>query len=402
MPSRFKPAPDSKPEPAHAAARGPHAFRILILKLTAFCNLNCSYCYMFNSLDQSHARKPRHMSPEIALRSLDAMEAHLARAGVTSSALTLHGGEPTLWPLASFRLLCDGIARMRARGFTLDIAMQTNLWQRPKRELLELCREHEVGLGVSLDGPRAANDANRIDFAGHGTYEKILGNVRWIIDSGYRDVLGGFLCVMQPGIDPEAFLAWVAALPVPRVDLLWPIEFNPAHTPWARGESRRYAAAPLYGEWVTRVFEAWWRLDRPDVEVRLFANAVASELGGVRASDMLGERSFDTVVVNTDGAIEMADYFRTAKDGGSVTGYFIHTDEFDDLTHDARFLRLRRAAETSPAACRPCPHLRVCRGGTLSGRLDANGEVSAKRSVLCADHKRFFDTVKARVAAERL
>jgi uncharacterized protein len=380
---------------------GDATFRIFILKLVSFCNLNCSYCYMFNSLDQSHAEKPRFMPPEIAVRSLRAIEVHLARSGRKSASITLHGGEPTLWPVDSFRTLFAEVERLRDRGLSLDLSMQTNLWQRPKAELLELCVRHRVGLGVSLDGPPRVNDANRTDFAGHGTYDRILQNVRWLIDAGFGELLLGFLCVMQPDIEPEDFLEWVASLPVTQVDLLWPIQYTAENPPWTDDEVR-YRQAPRYGRWLESLFEAWWLADRPEWNIQLFTRAVEAELGGRRTTDMLGAHSFSSVVVNTDGAIEMADYFRTARDGGSSTRYSILADEFDALARDKRFQKLHRAARTIPTTCRSCRHVQGCRGGTLSGRLNASGEVAGRRSVLCHDHLRFFDTVARHVEEQRL
>jgi uncharacterized protein len=356
---------------------------------------------MFNSLDQSHVEKPRFMSPEIAVRSLHAIENHLAYSDQKSGSITLHGGEPTLWPVESFRVFLEEAERVRGRGLALDISLQTNLWLKPKEELLDLCSKHRIGLGVSLDGPRTINDTNRTDFAGHGSYEKVLRNVRWLIDKGFGDLFLGFLCVMQPDVKPADFLEWVASLPVTRVDLLWPIHYTAANPPWTDSRAR-YRRDPRYGRWLEALFEAWWVADRPEWDIDLFTRAVEAELGGQRATDMLGARSFASVIVNTDGAIEMADYFRTASDGGSATGYSILRDDFDALAHDKRFRKLHRAARAIPRSCRSCTHVRTCQGGTLSGRLDSSGRVTARRSVLCYDHLRFFDSVARRVEEERL
>jgi len=375
-------------------------FRIFILKLVGFCNLNCSYCYMFNSLDQSHVEKPRFMPPDIAVRSLHAIEVHLARSDLKSASITLHGGEPTLWPVDSFRIFLEEVERVRDRGISLDISLQTNLWQKPKVQLLELCAKHRVSLGVSLDGPRRINDANRTDFAGRGSYDGVLRNVRWLIDSGFGDLFRGFLCVMQPDVKPKDFLEWVASLPLTRVDLLWPIHYTASNPPWT--DMARYQRDPRYGRWLESLFEAWWDADRPEWDIDLFTRAVEAELGGQRATDMLGARSFSSVIVNTDGAIEMADYFRTARDGGAATGYSILEHDFDALARDERFRKLHRAARTIPRSCRSCRHVRTCEGGTLSGRLDASGQVSTSRSVLCPDHLRFFDAVARRVEEQRL
>ncbi len=375
-------------------------FDIFILKLTSFCNLNCSYCYMFNSKDQSYAHKPRYMSPEVAIRTLHAIDAHFANRELKSAAIVLHGGEPTLWPLESFREFLDEVSRLRRNGLALSVSMQTNLWQRPRPELLELCLAHEMRLGVSLDGPKTANDANRQDFAGHGSYDRIMANARWLVENGFEKLILGFLCVMQPSIDPAAFVAWVASLPVTRVDLLWPLEFNRANPPWQTGSEALYAREPRHGKWAEAVFEEWWRIDRPDLQVRLFADTLDARLGGGRATDVMGALSFQSLVINTDGAIELADYFRTAKDSGSATPYSVLAHDFDAVARDERVARLKRAAETPPEPCRRCDHLGYCRGGTLSGRLDDRGDVTANASVMCHDHMRFFDTVAKRVGEE--
>lgn len=387
---------------AIAKTRTPYpAFRNFILKLTGFCNLNCSYCYMFNSLDRTHTGMPRHMSVATAIATLRRIDAHLKDAESRAGHISLHGGEPSLWPVDSFRALLAEIGRLRENGLSFDVSMQTNLWQRPKAELLELLVEHDVGLGVSLDGPRATNDANRFDFAGHGTHDRVLANVDWMIARGFKNLLRGFLCVMQPRIEPEEFLEWLSSLPVTRIDLLWPIEFNLNHVPWADGGEAGYASAPLFGEWAARLYEAWWRLDRPELDIRLFTDALDSQIGVARSTDVFGARSFGSIVVDTDGSIELADYFRTSKDGGCRTGYSVLHHDFDTVRRDARFARLRMAAERVPQACRSCRHVRMCSGGALSGRLDASGELSARPSVLCHDHMRFFDTVAGRLEEER-
>jgi uncharacterized protein len=371
-------------------------FGVFILKLTGFCNLNCSYCYMFNSADRGFERKPKYMDRDVAAAALKRIGAHVAQSEPKAASITLHGGEPTLWPVESFQHLFDEIERLRDAGIACDVSMQTNMWQRPSRALLDLCRRHRVGLGISLDGPAAVNDRYRVDFANHGSYRKIIANVEALLADGYGDLIGGFLCVMQPEIAPAAFVEWVTGLPVRRVDILWPLEFNKVRPPWTESEAS-YAADPKYGGWAEAVFEAWWALDRPDIHIRMFDDAVEARLGGARATDMMGAQSFHSLVVNTDGGIELSDYFRTSVDGGCATGYSVLEDDLDAVGRDPRFSLLRRAAETPPARCRSCRHLAICGGGTLAGRLDGAGNVTAEPSVLCADHMRLFDIIALRV-----
>jgi uncharacterized protein len=380
--------------------------RNFIVKLTGFCNLDCTYCYMFNSLDRSFEHKPKQMDADVAAAAVRAVaEYQRARSGERAT-VVLHGGEPTLWPMKSFHRLFAELGRADPAGPGIEVTMQTNLWRRPPKALLSLLRQHGGSLGISLDGPREINDAYRVNFAGRGSYDRIIDNVHWLADEGFGDLIGGFLCVMQPAIEPNAFVDWVDSLPIPRVNLLWPLEHNQSSPPWREAGELAYAAHPRLGDWTAAVFEAWWRRDRPDIEIRLLQEAVEARLGGKRTNDLLGARCFDSAVVNTDGAIELADYFRTSKDGGSATGLSVLTHGFASLEDDPRFRRLKAAAETLPAKCRSCDHVRHCQGGTLSGRLDAEGEVTDKPSILCHDHLRFFGSVARHVdsalAAERV
>jgi uncharacterized protein len=371
--------------------------RNFILKLTGFCNLDCTYCYMFNSRDRSFEHKPKQMDADVAAATVRAIGDYQRACSGAPATVVLHGGEPTLWPMKSFQRLFRELESAGKAGPGIEVTMQTNLWRRPSKALLSLFREHGGSLGISLDGPREVNDANRVNFAGRGSYDRIIANVRWLMDEGYGDLIGGFLCVMQPDIEAGAFVDWVESLPIPRVNLLWPLEYNQSQRPWAEGDERAYAAHPRYGDWTAAVFEAWWRRDRPDIEIRLLQEAVEARLGGQKTNDLLGARCFDSAVVNTDGAIELADYFRTSKDGGSATGLSVLTHGFSSLERDPRFNRLKAAAETLPAPCRACDHVGHCQGGTLSGRLDSDGEVTDQPSILCHDHLRFFGAVARHV-----
>ena len=47
-----------------------------------------------------------------------------------------------------------------------------------------LFRRWEVGIGVSIDGPREIHDANRVPRQGRGTFDKTVAGIRCLIDEG--------------------------------------------------------------------------------------------------------------------------------------------------------------------------------------------------------------------------
>lgn len=367
-------------------------FTSFILKLTGYCNLDCSYCYMFNTADRTFTRKPRAMSIETAARTIDAIAEHARRIGRERVEVTLHGGEPTLWPVAGFRAICDRVDHWQRLGTAIDLDLQSNLFKMPPAELLDLWQERGLSIGVSLDGPRAFNDAARVDFRGKGSYDRVIGNVNRLIAEGRGALVNGFLCVTQPDIPPDIFLQWVADLPVPRVNLLWPLEVSHANPP---------APGARTGRWLADLFDAWIALDREDIEIVRFHHAMRAVLGGGPSSDDLGPWAMQSLVVNTDGALELTDYFRPSSDGAAETGFSVHHHRLEDVAASLPYQAHLAAARRLPDACRACPHAAHCAGGTLAGRFDAQGRITPQPSVLCPDHKLFFDTVLSRLDAAR-
>src|SRR6185503_9512775 len=125
----------------HMSANEPR-FTSAVLKLTAVCNLDCSYCYMFNQSDQTFRRVPAMMTSETADAFLDRLSTYLAIQPGRFT-VVLHGGEPTLWPIDQLRRLLGGIGELRKHGADLVVRMQTN-GLRLSTPLLDLLRSADV------------------------------------------------------------------------------------------------------------------------------------------------------------------------------------------------------------------------------------------------------------------
>ncbi len=206
-------------------------FTSAIVKVTSFCNLNCSYCYMFNLKDRSYMDKPRIMGLATMDRMLDRIEAYLSDTGRERFSLVIHGGEPLLWPTDHFNHLFERVAAMNRSGKRISISVQTNAFK-VNMDVLALMCAYGHTLGISVDGPRIAHDRYRRDHRDKGSYDTIMRNVGRIHEAGLGSCIGGFLTVADPLLDVREYLDWVRSLPCTKVSVLWPIEFNHQHTPW--------------------------------------------------------------------------------------------------------------------------------------------------------------------------
>ncbi|MBN8889079.1 MAG: hypothetical protein ABS99_08925 [Acetobacteraceae bacterium SCN 69-10] len=371
-----------------------NAFELCIVKVTAFCNIDCSYCYMFNAADHTHERVPRTMSEAMALRLLDRIRDYLDAGGRRRFHLTLHGGEPSLWPLPAMRGFLERVRALNAEGYHLTVSMQTNAFRYDER-LFALLAEHGVSVGVSIDGPREFNDRRRVTHRGAGSYDRVMGNVERILGGPGAGVFQGFLAVADPTIAPAAFVDWAAALPVTRLDLLWPMDFSHLNPPWDDGDEAAYRAAPRFGHWFAAVFDAWMAKDDPDLHIRHFYDCIAHYLGSTRHIESIVNDGVPMFVVNTDGAYEYHDYLRPHADGACRTGANATDHPISVLHDDPLFRRLLALAEHLPADCAGCDVRAVCGGGFLPGRTGAPG---MPRSVLCHDQGHFFAHVSRTLA----
>jgi uncharacterized protein len=372
-------------------------FELCIVKVTSFCNINCSYCYMFNANDRTFERVPRFMSERTSLQLLDRIAEYLDSCDSRRFHITLHGGEPSLWPKPVFLRFLSRIREMNRAGYSLSVSMQTNGF-RYDPALFEILAEYSVSVGVSLDGPREYNDLRRVTHRGTGSYDRIMANVENILRSPFAKVLQGFLAVADPSIAPAAFVDWIGSLPVTRMDLLWPMDFSHVQPPWGAGDEAEYRTAPVYGRWFADVFDAWMAKDDPDIYIRHFFDCIEHYMGSTKHIESIVNDKVPMFVVNTDGQYEYHDYFRPHADGKCRTAVNLSDAPIATLLHDPTFRELLALSDHLPEECRGCDVASICGGGFLAGRT--GGRSSMPRSVLCHDQSRFF--VHVRDTLERL
>src|SRR5271168_379665 len=98
----------------------------VILKVASRCNLNCSYCYVYNMADSTWKNRPALMPDEVFEAAMTRSLEQCRFTGQDRILIAFHGGEPCLIGPDRFDTWCQ-----RAHGVLGDIvkvklAMQTN------------------------------------------------------------------------------------------------------------------------------------------------------------------------------------------------------------------------------------------------------------------------------------
>jgi len=143
---------------------------------TLRCDHSCLYCQVSR---QSENRAAYDMTESTARKAVDLM----LRTPSPFVTMEFQGGEPLLnFPMIQF-LVEYAEERNRESGKQISKVITTNL-SRVTRDILEYCRDNNIRISTSLDGPEFIHNANRPK-RGNDSYEIVVRNLDFT-----RSILG--------------------------------------------------------------------------------------------------------------------------------------------------------------------------------------------------------------------
>lgn len=352
----------------------PHNHQIaLVVKVAERCNLNCSYCYMYQ-FEQSWRKRPKFLSEE-QTELLIGRVAEYLKDPSRSILIELHGGEPLLWGRIRMRAFFERCEALRTDG-RLEIAIQTN-GVLLDDEWLQLFSQFRVPWSISCDGPEAAHDKNRLFHSGKPSSGKVHDAIRLSVShTESRKLFGGVLTVADLGTPASEVLGFFRAMGVRSADLLLPdrTKENPAEEEWS--------------DWLQAALVYWMNLDDPEFDVRVLHDFIVGAAGVRSSLDYYGGDLSGLLVIETDGTIQLLDVLRICGEGADYMGLTLENDSLE--------FAVRRASELLPgpcAQCLSCPAFSACGGGYLPHRWD--GLSFDNPSAYCVPLLHLYDQVVA-------
>lgn len=358
-----------------------------IVKIASRCNLNCSYCYIYNKMDTAWKKRPATMSTELFDLTLGRIRRHLVNTDDHRVFVVFHGGEPTLVGPERFAHLCRQAYARLSDVATVTLGVQTN-GTRFSEAWIEVFRRHDVQVTVSMDGPKAVHDAQRVDRRGRGSHDQIAEGLARLTAAG---VGFGILCVVPLGADPVSVHRHFLDLGCREVGYLLPAETYET----IDAVRDRYGPTPC-ADFLIPVFDDWWFNGTLDVRVREFWTMGRLVLGGRSDLDSLGNPPLEFLLVETDGAISGLDLLRVCEDGLVETGLHVATHDFAEVADLSPLHGAIARGMPLPQGCRACPEASTCAGGYLPHRYSRTTGFD-NRSVWCADLLKVFAHVRTRM-----
>jgi len=368
----------------------PARFTSFLVKLASRCNLDCDYCYVYHHADQSWRGMPRLLSASDRAAFAARLATYLRQAEIKRCVVVLHGGEPLLAGPEAIASFAHQVRDAVAPSTTVDLSLQTNgiLLTDATLRLLE---EADIGVSLSIDGPRAANDLHRNTRAGRSSFDKTLAALERL--KAHPRIFAGVIAVIDPRIAPEPLFEFFDLHQPPRLDFLLPDAHHLRPPP---GREDRPA---LYTDWLLRAFDLWFDT-YPRLSVRTFEALMDAIAGLPSGTDAFGLGDVSLITVETDGSYHDLDVLKVVREGASrLTGSVRDTDIATLTVSPAiaahrSLLRPEGLSET----CRRCPVMETCGGGSLPHRFGPRG--FDHPTVYCAEMLALIRHIRARLARE--
>ena len=160
--------PDSFEDLATHKEHSPQVIKAMCLHVAHTCNLNCSYC--FASQGKYHGERAL-MSYEVGKQAFDFL---IANSGSRRNLeVDFFGGEPLMnWDVVK-QLVAYAREQEKIYNKNFRFTLTTN-GMLVDDDVIDFCNKEMHNVVLSLDGRKEIHDRLRVDYAGKGSYDRIV------------------------------------------------------------------------------------------------------------------------------------------------------------------------------------------------------------------------------------
>jgi uncharacterized protein len=346
----------------------------VVVQPTPFCNINCSYCYLPQRGDTSVMQQS----------TVATLFEKIFTSGWTGEGVTIiwHAGEPLVVPVSFYQAAFECIEALRPASLQVRHSIQTN-GMLITTQWCDLFKTWQVGLGVSVDGPKHLHDAHRVTRSGGGTFDKTIAGIKLL----QREMVPFHVIsvLSEQGMNaPQEMLDFYLAAGIE--DVCFNVEESEgAHVSglFAAGDAQRRFAAFL-GD--------FWKLSRHSGKIR-FVREVDGMLPRVFRPEQSGLRNaqvepFGMINVDCHGNVSSFSPELLGLKNGDYNNFIVGnilTDSLQVMQRSAAMSLMSREIAAGVAACRnECEYFSVCGGGAPVNKLAENGSFRSTRTAFCS------------------
>jgi len=345
----------------------------VVVQPTPFCNINCSYCYL----------PQRNVTTVMAQDTIVTLFSKLFSSGWMQPHVTIiwHAGEPLVVPVTFYQTAFEAIENLRPGAIEIRHSVQTNgmlitpAW-------CDLFKTWNVGVGVSIDGPKHLHDAHRVTRSGRGTFDRAIEGVRIL---RRENVPFHVISVLSAAAldSPQEMLDFYMAEGIE--DVCFNVEESEGdHV------SGLFAANDVRSRF-RRFLVEFWTLSRRCERIR-FVREIDGMLPRVFRPDgsVLGNVQVEPFgMLNIDCLGNVSSFspellgLKNDQYADFIIGNVL-TDTLDQMRGSAAMVAMTRDVAAGVEHCRgSCEYFSVCGGGAPVNKLAENGSFRSTRTSFC-------------------
>jgi uncharacterized protein len=351
-----------------------------VVKVASRCNLNCSYCYMYNMGDDTFMNQPKKMKMSTVEELSHRLNEHVKTYGLPVLIIAFHGGEPLLWGVDNIVAAKNKIMSI-VQDVEIVFSLQTNgllLDDLNTKTLIE----NGIQIGISLDGIKEVHDKYRVDHKGRGSFDDIVEKFQYVRKYQHQVSI---ITVLSLELDPEAYIQFLLDHEIDGLNLIL-LEANYDKLPPGYNSVEDLSQV-LYGKWLARLFDAWVKgIDKKRIKVDIFDLILGLLMGERVGNQFFGQGVNDVITIETNGAIETVDILRITENGITRNDLNVGSNSIADLINEEIFSGYYFAHHNLCNECKSCSFKDICGGGMFVHRYKSSNGFD-NPSVYCQDIK---------------
>lgn len=335
----------------------------IVVKVTSTCNLNCSYCYVFNKGDLSYKNAPKFMSDDIVIALIERIKKHCDNYKTERILIIFHGGEPLLAGKKFYANFVNQVKTIINNNITkIEFAMQSN-GVLLDEDWCNFLNELNINIGVSIDGTQNANKERVFRNNGKNAYYSIINGINQIKLNSRHDA--NVLSVINVNESPIDIYNHYKSIGISTASFLY-LDLNYKLL-------TEFSSIPQIGNWLIELFDYWYNDKSKDrLTIKPFDIIIHKLLGGEDISnEMFGRGTNGVLTIKTDGAIEPVDSLKICGNGFTKTNLNVLSHNLDEALSNDLVKRYYYAHNDDYLSkkCLNCKILDICGGGQLAHRF---------------------------------
>jgi uncharacterized protein len=356
--------------------------RLVSIQGTTLCNLNCRYCYL--------SEEERFKNNVISLDLIDVIFNELATTPFAQGEIPVlwHSSEPMALPLAYYEKIFSRINYVLKRHQVTDRSFSHEFQSNGtliNQAWCDFIKKHNVGIGISLDGPDFLHDKQRVDRGKNPTHERVMRGIRLLQQN---DINFGIICVLTK--DSLSYPDEIFDFFKNNQIYSFGFNFEEQEGVNVRSSLAEDKTLELYMNFMKRM---WQRAkdEKGQIRIREFTSIVDAIIGNPSSPDyqIINQLTEPYMTLNIDYQGNFSTYspelltMSSLRYGDFILGNF-KTDTLESVLSTEKFKRLNDDVQFGVAQCAAtCDYFKLCAGGKPSNKYYENGSFCSTETREC-------------------